>query len=140
MKILLICGFLLACVFAYLYFNLRKKVKLIIKVDSDKRLHGYIDFVGKQKNKITSAEIDYKIKVFVTELEKYKNGESKIKIDNVKIISDESGLDIDRSTEFVIKNIPEIVKTNEVEWLEIEESLKERRKEKLNKLKKALNC
>lgn len=76
----------------------------------------------------------YVARIYVKELEKYKNGESKIELDNIEVIS---GFDINQYS-WVKRSVNDrfcsIKKSDQIEWLEIEEDLKEMRKEKLKKI------
>lgn len=77
--------------------------------------------------------------LYVKELDTYTNGMSKIELTKVELIS---GFD---STQFEhVKNVmrtkfPSLRKTADIEWLESEDSIKEKRKLKLEKIKNLEN-
>lgn len=76
----------------------------------------------------------YESIIYVKELDRYTNGMSKIEIVKIEVTS---GFQIDQYSwikEAQTERFSSIKKTSDIEWLESETSLKELRKEKLNKI------
>jgi len=78
----------------------------------------------------------YKSVIYVTELEKYQNGYSKVRLDKIDIIS---GVNMD-NYEYVkktqSKKFKEIIESKDVTWLEKDKDLTEVRKDKLERILK----
>ena len=73
---------------------------------------------------------------YVSELERYKNNLSKIKLNSVEI---ESGVSVDQYffiKKCVVETFISIVDTNKIHWLEPNITLKDERKEKLKQIGK----
>ena len=88
-------------------------------------------------------KIIYDVEIFVSELDRYTNGESKIKLEYLEIIPAVSAnnnikFDYGHANEFVKGCFNSIKNTSEITWLESEASIKEMRKDKLAQLKKAI--
>jgi len=76
--------------------------------------------------------------VYVRELEMYDNGMSKIKLEKIELVSVSSYYRSDVRNA-IKENFASLTKTSNIEWLEIKQTLKDIRREKLkqiNKLKK----
>jgi len=93
-----------------------------------------INILSDNDKKNNTSGDAYDVIIHVNELDRYTNGMSKIEIKNMENIS---GLDI-YQYEYVKKctrsNFQSVKKTSDIEWLESEESLKEIRKQKLEKI------
>lgn len=98
----------------------------------------------KQSLKVTSNfDSNFKDKPFdciinIIELDRFTNGESKIKIDYIEASISEADMEHDRIEKYIRDTFKSIVKSSEIEWLDGENSIKELRKEKLEKLKSAI--
>jgi len=89
------------------------------------------NLIDKEKN--PSGDL-YEYIIFVKEIEKYKNGMCKIELEKVEMIS---GLDIANYEH--IKNCARhrfctVKEQNKIEWLELDQTITEQRKEKLKNI------
>lgn len=75
----------------------------------------------------------YNAYVYVKELDRYTDGYSKIEISNIEPLNKNY---ISESKLRVNNSFLTLMKTNEIEWLESEDSIRKIRKEKLDNLKK----
>ena len=78
----------------------------------------------------------YVCMIYVTELEKYDNGYSKIKLDNISIVS---GVDISKYNwvkKCVTEKFNQIIESKDVTWLEKNKDISEVRKDKLERILK----
>lgn len=100
------------------YFN--EKVNLLRDSDSD-------------KNDSNSYDV-YEAIIYISELDRYTNGTSKISLDKVEVISGWSPNQYDYIKNSIIKRFCSLRKTSDIDWLESENNIKEMRKEKLNKI------
>lgn len=73
----------------------------------------------------------YKAFVYVKEIDRFSNGFSKIKLDNIEAIDKFPSTIKSAKDSFIT-----LKKTDEIDWLEGEEQIKKRRREKLENLKK----
>lgn len=148
--------------FLILFFNIKNKSKLKIKKldDTVKSYSNTISVLNEKLNNIKNLSISgrngfysdtvnllspedkkngtsgetYYFTIYVKELERYTNGMSKIKLINIEVTG---GFQIDQYSwikESQEKRFSSLKKTSEIEWLEIEQDLKELRKEKLEKI------
>jgi len=76
----------------------------------------------------------YEYVVHVNEVERYTNGECKIKLDYIDVVSGFDPGQYSWIKESASRRFPSIMKISDIEWLESEDSIKELRKEKLEKL------
>lgn len=76
--------------------------------------------------------------VFVNELDRYTNGESRISMSRIEIkVDDGDGqFNFKTANEFVIRKFESIVKTSDITWLESEQSIKDIRRNKLEQIQK----
>jgi len=78
----------------------------------------------------------YKYRVYVTELEKYKNGFSKLKLEKVDMISGFSTHQYNSIISFAAQDFLDIQSTSNITFLEKDEDLTEVRKDKLERILK----
>jgi len=121
--------------FIYFYNSLNKKYDhLIDKVgflldELNKPLRN-----GYYTKDYTQGKIyNYTAYIYVIEKDRYTNGDSKIEINNIELISD---TDINKfsAKKFVLESFKSIKKTADIIWLESEQTIKEQRKNKLKQL------
>jgi len=106
----------------------RKKELILLK--------GYYTGVIQLHDNETNRSSDYDYVVHVSELERYKDNLSKIKLDNIEI---KSGMDINQFNWIktcVREQFVSIYETDKNQWLENICSLKDERIEKLKQIKK----
>lgn len=115
------------------YSTLNQKVESIIKNLESPIRKGYY------KLNCHQGLINYTGIIYVSEIDRYKNGESKISLDYVEIDTGDGKLDYQSAKSFLTKSFVSLMKTSEIEWLESENDLKELRKNKLEHLKDVLN-
>lgn len=72
--------------------------------------------------------------VYIEELVKYDNNMSKVKIKNIEIIA-QSYYRSDIKTS-IKENFKSLMNSKDIEWLEVKQTLKDIRKEKLNQINK----
>lgn len=148
--------FITSTLFLFLYFTLKQKYKksqkehkeLLSKYDlisksinslknelSTKRI-GFYQGTTTLKNESQSTTGDvYTYNVHVKELDRYTNGMSKLELIELEIVSGFSPSQYDWVKTCATSNFSKIKKTCDIEWLESEETTKELRKQKLEKLK-----
>jgi len=119
---IVIISFLAICTFFLLFLYLRLK----------KAVHSYENIgTGRYGFYKTNNVI-----VYIVELDRYKDGFSKIKMDDFEAYNLAS---YENKTNFINKakkNFISLKLTSEIEWLESEDALRKMRKEKLDKIKK----
>jgi hypothetical protein len=137
----------------FLFYRLLKKGNSVNLVKENEELKEKLTVVSKEKDEIiknifsksrkgvvykeTTIEngtIYGKTTVYIEEIEKYKNGYSKVKIIDIESISNTSDFNNERVNNFVRDNFVSLIKTDKVEWLEIEEDIMEQRKNKLKQI------
>lgn len=116
------------------YINLKKKTKNIISNLSSPLRKGYYVLCLKTRDESEKFEST----VYVKELDRYTNGESKVEIEKIEL-----GIENDRVSTLVIEEhirgeFKSIMKTSSITWLESEVSIKQKRREKLEQLKSIL--
>jgi len=105
-------------------------VKNTIKHEAIKEIYKYnrIGFIDASVNYF-SVFIEYE------ELERFKNGFSRVKIISIKpLTNDRDKYNNNKSLEYVKSHFKDIVKTDSIEWLERDENLMEVRRKKLERL------
>jgi len=95
---------------------------------------GYYDENINLTDSETNTSKPYTVYVYVKEIERYTNGMSKIQLIKSEVVSGYSPNQYLWVKECVEKRFSSVKKSSEIEWLEVEEDLKEMRKEKLNKI------
>jgi len=85
---------------------------------------------------INKKKFDFDVLVYVKELDKYKNGKSKIEFLYIDIIwtHSEIGPQKENVTNYVRNHFESLVDSTKIEWLESEEDIKEIRKNKMKHL------
>jgi hypothetical protein len=138
---------ILALVFvSILYFfsilknrNKNKKINTILSDLKKPIRYGY--FIRKLKitNKIDpSVNVDFEAFVYVKEIDRFTNGISKIEIDKIEFGVSKTDMAPEKIDEFIRSEVKSLKKTNDIDWLDSEESIKEMRRSKLEKLKEVL--
>ena len=92
-----------------------------------------------KENKSNGTEEKFESLVTVKELDRYTNGESKVEIESIDPGISEEKMSKKRIEDYIRTQFISIIKTTEVTWLESEETIKEQRKNKLERLKEVLN-
>jgi hypothetical protein len=147
--IILLVLVLISTVFYYSKYKklLKEKTEYSEKFDSINNLlkeyskpirKGYYTSKMTQTPSIGTKSYTADVITFVYEIDRYKSGESKIKIDEIEIKMTDSNFDPQSAKDFIIKNFSSIKQTSEINWLESEEDIKEIRKEKLSKIKDSI--
>ena len=143
------------CIFCILFFIFHMKMKksyknklqelqksndilnsnlLSIKEDFTTKRNGYYSDSTRLLSINKKSSNLYDFIIYIKEIDRYTNGMSKIEMTNIEVVS---GIDIsqDDYLKTCIKNrFQSIKKTSDIEWLDSEESLKEMRKQKLEKI------
>ena len=92
---------------------------------------------GYYRYNCTQGTIKWTPTIFVYELDRYTNGESKISMDRIEItVKDDGSFNFKNANEFIIKQFETIVKTTNIIWLESEQSIKDIRRNKLEQIQK----
>ena len=96
---------------------------------------------GTDNINLNTKKLPFDTIVYVNELDRYKNGKSKIELSDIEIEwthfkSKKPNKNI--IYDFIVKHFISLVETSDIEWLESEENIKEIRKEKINKLKEII--
>lgn len=115
------------------YNNLVKKIKDAIDIFNSPLRQGYY------KMRCTQNGISYESIVHVIELDKYTNGDSKIKIKEIEIDCGDGKLDYQSAKNFTTRNFVSIFKTSDITWLESEITTKQIRKDKLKHLTEVIS-
>ncbi len=76
--------------------------------------------------------------VYVKEIDRYTNGDSKISIDRIEPIISENDMTHDRVIKYIKDEFKSIRLTSDITWLESENEIKEMRKNKLKHLKEVM--
>lgn len=117
--------------------NLTKKIDQIKDDLSTKRIGYYTDSVNliSIENKEAGKPGEpYHFTVFIKELDRYTNGMSKIILTNIEVTSGFASDKYDWVKQVTREKFSTLKKTSEIKWLESEESIKEQRKQKLEKI------
>lgn len=88
---------------------------------------------GDSKNAISWIGI-----IFVSEIDRYTNGESKIKLDKIELKCGTNNFNSDSAEKYVRTSFISVVITSDITWLESEIAIKEMRKNKLAQLKEKM--
>ena len=126
--------------YLYFYKTLSNKYNsLISKVGSlvdelNKPLRfGYYVEAYIQNNRIKYSPI-----IFISEIDRYTNGESKIKIERIELGCSDYDFDSMSAESFTKRDFKSLRKTADIVWLESEQSIKDVRRKKLEQLKQSL--
>ena len=123
--------FLLSIVLIIKNKSLSNKIKKFI---SEKPLRtGYMTFDLKI-TEFDKPDFCFESLVYVNELDRYTNGESKIEINKIEPGIDENKMAKVRVEKHIKDKFKSLVKTVDVTWLESEQSVKDIRKQKLKQL------
>lgn len=110
------------------------KIENLVK-DLDKPLRrGYI----KKELSTLDGEVKFTSYVFVKEIDRYTNGESKIEIEKIEYGVDKNKANHSSIDSFIRNNIKSIIDPADVIWIESEDTIKEMRKAKLEVLKERI--
>lgn len=131
------------CIFVFLYLKEKDRVKHLYSdiINSYIRKGYYEDTI----NMIREHNLDrtdpknfdtYRVITYVSEIDRYTNGQSKIRLDEIEVVSGFNP----KNYEYIKKTTKEtfcsIKNTVDIQWLESENVIKEQRKEKLDKIMK----
>ncbi len=117
------------------FYLLSKSINRLKDELSTKRVGYYQSNITLKENSDSPSGDVYVYNIHVKELDKYTNGMSKIKIIDIEIVSGFSPNKYEWVKECARNTFSTIRKTADIEWLESEETTKEQRREKLEKLK-----
>lgn len=135
MIILIISGLSVITLFVlYKYLMLNRKVSKTIKNIESPIRKGYYEISLEQGTQKTQIDIH----VFVKEIDRYTNGNSRLKLDNIEIHCGNNLYDKKSILIYVRKTFVSLKKTSDIEWLESENAIKEARKNKLSHLKNVM--
>ena len=141
MIVILVILLILSCIFfSYVYNSLNKKYNnlidkastLIDELNKPLRM-GYYKMTCIQDN-----TIDYFPIVYVSEIDRYTNGECKIKLERVEISCGNKNFSVTSAEIFVRKEFKSLVNITDITWLESEQTIKDQRKNKLKQLENNL--
>ena len=121
------------------YKSLKDIVESFLSESNKHARRGYIKFSLSKENKSDGTEEKFESLVTVKELDRYTNGESKVEIESINPGISEEKMSKKRIEDYIRTQFISIIKTTEVTWLESEETIKEQRKNKLERLKEVLN-
>ena len=122
------------CIILYIRNSyLSNKINKYIS-DSKKPLrNGYIN-VNLTITELGKPDIHFISLVYVNELDRYTNGESKIEIQKIEPCIEENKMSRERIEKYIKSKFKSLVKTSDVTWLESEQSIKDIRRNKLEQL------
>lgn len=126
-----------------LYLNFKKSKKLksfrsdLDKILSHKKRNGY--YIEKLKKTDLNGKVhSFNATVFITEIEKYSDNKSKVKITSIEPGVSTHIVNKNVIENFIKDNFKSIVKTSDIHWLEVEKNILIERRKKLKKLKDSL--
>lgn len=119
--------------------RLKKKVENTIKDLSKPLRKGYIKKDLVSTNSDTDEKIQFFSYIFVKEMDRYTNGQSKIEIDEIEYGIDDAKVNHSKIEGFIRGDFKSVINPNEVIWIESENTIKEMRKAKLEVLKGIIN-
>lgn len=113
------------------YFRLSSKQKKLITLINTPLRKGYIEIELTGNSRIDDSELAFTSLIYVIETERFKSGESKIKIDYIETCISESKIHRSSIESFIIETFKSTRLTTDIHWLETDISIKEMRKDKL---------
>lgn len=117
--------------------NLNSTIDKIKDELSTKRNGYYVDSIvllSKEDKEKGKTGDNYSFVIYVKELDRYTNGMSKIQLTNLELTSGFDHNQYDWVKTCVRDKFSSLKKTSDIDWLESEESIKEMRKQKLDKI------
>lgn len=111
-----------------------KDLKDIFKTNRYGCYNGVVNLLSDNDKKNNKNGEQYDYIIYVKEIDRYTNGMSKIELIDIEVIAGYEISNYSWIKEAQTKRFCSVRKTSDIEWLESEESLKELRKEKLNKI------
>jgi hypothetical protein len=115
------------------YFKKCKSIKSdVTQIITDLSKHNR---KGYYKIGMMQGDIKYKPILYVTEIDRYTNGDSKIQLDRIELCCGDSQLNHQSANNYIINDFESLVPSTKVTWLDSENEIKEIRKEKLQRLK-----
>ena len=129
-------------IFIYFFIKIKNKYKtLITNVENFKNDHlrkGYFErtlHLLREKEDRDSGKSDtYRCIIYIKELDRYTNGESKIKLWDIEILNGIDGNQYDHVKAIIRRQFSSVMPSKDITWLESESSLKKIRKEKLQQI------
>lgn len=128
-------------VFIFLNTKNVKRLKMIINdvINQNIRKGYYVEKVDlltePNLDKNDSKNFDpYQMYVYITEIDRYTNGQSKIKLDKIEVISGFKPTQYEYVKQTIKDRFCSLRDTSDINWIESENSIKEQRKEKLSKI------
>lgn len=130
--------FLSTSTFMFLFFKLKSKLKGLKEVYLTTNRKGFytakIHLLSESEYKIGEKGDPYNFIIYVEEIDRYQNGLSKIKMTDIELTSGFDTAQFDHAKKIMISKFSSLKKTDEIEWLESENSIKEERRLKLKKI------
>ena len=122
------------------YNKLKNKFNDVTKIVDDLKKPVRRGYIKKDltSNPTGGAQIKFESFIYVKELDRFTNGESKIEIESIEEGIDDAKVNNKAIVEYINESFISIVKTTDVVWLESEVSIKEMRKNKLAQLEENL--
>ena len=117
--------------------KLSKKIDNYISESKKPLRTGYMTFDLKI-TELGKPDFSFESLVYVNELDRYTNGESKIEINKIDPCIDETKMSKERIEKYIKDKFRSLVKTSDVIWLESEQSIKDIRRQKLKQLEEKI--
>lgn len=128
-----VCSALFLSLFLLQYSKLLKSVKELDKPLREGYYQKTVNFSSKPNSKVVDT---YSLIVYVEELDRFTNGESKIRLVNIEVVAGYNDSMYGRAKAVTREDFCSIKKTADIEWLESEEAVKALRKKKLEEIMK----
>lgn len=138
---------ILLTVLSISYFNMKNKYKTLFnkvndslkELDKPLRLGYYKETLQLTiRNSYGSKQEDFEVIIYVDEIARYTNGDSKIRINSIDSGISSEKVSPNRVKRYISDGFKSLVKTSDIEWLENESEIKEIRRNKLEHLKQAI--
>jgi len=117
------------------YNKLVKKTESVISSLKNPLRRGY--FTRDLKTRTEPQEL-FTSTIYVTEIDRYTNGESKLEIEEIEPGIDNYKVETKKIKDYIHGSFKSVMKTSDITWLESEGKIKEIRKNKLEQLKAAI--
>ena len=124
------------CLFFLIAYRINVK-KQLSKYNTPIR-NGYYSRLLTVVDNVTKEELDFESIVYVNEIDRYTNGESKIKIYKIEPGINKEKCSKEKIERYINDKFKSIIKTADITWLESEQSIKDIRRKKLEQLRKKI--
>jgi len=125
-------------VFYLKYKKLNSKVNKVISNLKSPLRKGHYQGALKITNGAGLTEENFYPIIYVKELDRFTNGESKIEIDYIETCISEDRISSEKVKKYIETSFKSVVKTSDITWLESENAIKESRRNKLEHLKESI--